>query len=125
MAWFSIDSKRNCHSFQTVARIRGITQVLLDLHHDRENFCVHPLKVWNRQSPTMFSLHLRQGNRYVPVSNSVDAARLLMDMMAQKKEQATQSLDYWDRLFLEAERIVGEPSNQAEAIRMVDQLSGS
>ena len=46
IAYFGI--LRNRHSFQTVARIRGTTQLLLDVYNFEENFYVHPLKVWNR-----------------------------------------------------------------------------
>jgi hypothetical protein len=38
----------------TVARIRDTTQLLVDVYHHKSNYYIHPLKVWNRYSPTMF-----------------------------------------------------------------------
>ena len=52
VAWFCL--LRNRHSFDTIARIRETTQLLIDLYHDDDCLYVHPLKVWQRFSPTMF-----------------------------------------------------------------------
>ncbi|MCX5657550.1 MAG: hypothetical protein NTZ48_04925, partial [Candidatus Omnitrophica bacterium] len=51
VTYFSI--LRNSHSFKSVARIRETTQLLMDVYHCDGDFYVHPLKVWNRYSPTM------------------------------------------------------------------------
>ncbi|MCH7557573.1 MAG: hypothetical protein IIB56_08975 [Planctomycetes bacterium] len=63
ITYFSI--LRNHHSFQTIARIRGTTQLLLGLHNFEGNFYVHPLKVWNRYSPTMFLPHVQQEEKFI------------------------------------------------------------
>ncbi len=68
---------RNNHSFKTIARIREITQLLLDVYNFEENLYIHPLKVWKRYSPKMFFPHLQQGDKFLPITNSVDAARLI------------------------------------------------
>ena len=47
---------RNAHTYDTIARIRETTQLLLELYHIEGNYYVHPLKVWQRYSPTMFCL---------------------------------------------------------------------
>ncbi|MCJ7777070.1 MAG: hypothetical protein MUP16_01995, partial [Sedimentisphaerales bacterium] len=75
IAYFAI--LRNYHSFQTVARIRETTQLLLDAYNFDGSFYVHPLKVWNRYSPTMFLPHLQQGENFLPIASSVDASTVL------------------------------------------------
>ena len=55
VAYFGI--LRNYHDFHTIARIRETTQVLLDVYNFERRLYVHPLKVWNRYSPTMFLPH--------------------------------------------------------------------
>ncbi|MDD5060196.1 MAG: pyruvate kinase, partial [Candidatus Omnitrophica bacterium] len=50
ITYFSI--LRNHHSFKSIARIRETTQLLLDVYHCGGSSYIHPLKVWNRYSPT-------------------------------------------------------------------------
>ncbi|OGC04870.1 hypothetical protein A2276_02780 [candidate division WOR-1 bacterium RIFOXYA12_FULL_43_27] len=86
IAYFAI--LRNNHSYKTIARIRETTQLLLDIYNFDQRFYVHPLKVWNRYSPTMFLPHLEDGEKFIPVVNSVDAARLAeVSPRAVKKEE--------------------------------------
>lgn len=90
------------HSHGTMARIRATTQVLIDMRRAGNDRYVQPVKVWNRQSPTMFLPHRRDGERFVPVVDSSDATRLHTDLARRRGETAQRQLDYWDRLFLDA-----------------------
>ena len=100
IAYFSI--LQNSHSYVTVARIRETTQLLLDLNKIGENIYIHPLKVWNRYSPTMFLPHVQQGDVMVPVTNSDETARLFGKIRNRKLGNAKSRLDYWDKLFISA-----------------------
>ena len=48
---------RGRHSFDTVARIRDTTQLLLNVYSDERQLYLHPMKVWNRYSEKMFLPH--------------------------------------------------------------------
>lgn len=120
IAYFAL--LRNSHSFKTIARIRETTQVLLDIYSYGGDFYVHPLKVWNRYSPTMFLPHLEEGLRYTPIINSVDATRLFSLVSKKGSENAIRKLDYWDRLFLEAEDLLNKGATDEEKQKMIDQL---
>jgi hypothetical protein len=120
IAYFSI--LRHSHSFKTVARIRETTQVLLDVYNNEGTYSVHPLKVWNRYSPTMFLPHIEEEEKFVPVVNSVDAAQLLSYISQREAKSARRLLDYWDRLFLRAEDLLRRPCQPEEAQEMVDEL---
>jgi hypothetical protein len=120
VAYFSI--LRYSHSFKTVARIRETTQVLLDAYHHEGNYCMHPLKVWNRYSPTMFLPHIEEEEGFSPVIDSFDAAKMFSDISRRKQSSARRQLDYWDRLFLRAEGILHKPDNPGERQDMVDEL---
>jgi hypothetical protein len=120
IAYFSI--LRNRHSFKTIARIRETTQLLIDVYNYKGTFCVHPLKVWNRYSPTMFLPHLREGEDFVPITDSVDAAQLFSEVSDSGVEDSKRYLDHWDRLFLEAEGMM-KSSSRAEIEKMVETLS--
>ena len=48
---------RNAHTFNTIAGIRETTRLLLDIYSIDKEMYVHPLKVCQRYSPTMFFPH--------------------------------------------------------------------
>ena len=57
---------RGKHSFESIAKIRETTQLFLDVYSNNSDVYVHPLKVWNRYSQTMFL-----GHKYNPETGSV------------------------------------------------------
>jgi hypothetical protein len=120
LAYFAI--LRNNHSYRTIARIRETTQLLLDVYDFDGHIYVHPLKVWNRYSPTMFLPHTDSAGKFLPITNSVDATRLFAHMADRGEESARRNLDYWDRLFLAAEALVKERNEGEELEQMRDKL---
>jgi len=107
IAYFAL--LRNRHSFKTIARIRETTQLLLDLYNIEGKNCLHPLKVWKRYSPTMFLPHLQQEEKFVPITSSVDATKLLSYISERGLKPAEWALDYWDKLFLQATELSNLP----------------
>ncbi|MBN2398004.1 MAG: PEP/pyruvate-binding domain-containing protein [Deltaproteobacteria bacterium] len=120
IAYFAI--LRDRHSFQTTARIRETTQLFLDLYNDDGTLYVHPLKVWKRYSTTMFMPHIREGNRFVPVTDSTEAVEISHIMTRNARERAKRNLDYWDLLFLQAEELLEKPWEAERRQKMVDKL---
>ena len=120
IAYFAI--LRDRHSFQTTARIRETTQLFLDLYNDAGTLYIHPLKVWKRYSSTMFMPHIRDGNRFIPVTDSTEAAEISHIMSRNAKERAKRNLDYWDLLFLQAEELLDKPWETETRQKMVDKL---
>jgi hypothetical protein len=113
---------RNNHSFKTVARIRDTTQVLLDVYATEGEVYVHPLKVKGRHSSTMFLPHKKQGEQFIPLTSSIDAARLLSHISGKGVEYASRHLDYWDRLFLDVEGLVRSKDGADEKEKSLDHL---
>ena len=74
IAYFAI--MRNYHTYNTIAGIRETTQLLLDLYQIKDKTYIHPLKVWQRYSPTMFFPHLIQGQEAICITSSSDASEL-------------------------------------------------
>ena len=103
---------RDRHSFKTIARIRETTQLLLDLYNVEGKNCLHPLKVWKRYSPTMFLPHLQQQEKFVPITSSVEATKLLSYISERGLKPAERALDYWDNLFLQATELSPDASRQ-------------
>jgi hypothetical protein len=113
---------RDRHSFKTIARIRETTQLLLDLYNIGGKNCLHPLKVWKRYSPTMFLPHLQQQDKFVPITSSVDATKLLSYISERGLKPAERALDYWDNLFLQAMELPSLPDASQENQEMVERL---
>jgi hypothetical protein len=114
---------RNNHSFKTIARIRETTQLLLDLYNLDGSYYMHPLKVWKRYSPTMFLPHLKQGDKFVPITSSVDASRLFTRISEQGLESAERALDYWDHLFIRAKELEELPgTSRQDKQKTIDHL---
>lgn len=113
---------RNNHSFKSIARIRETTQLLLDVYRCRSACYIHPLKVWNRYSPTMFLPHLRKKDTCVPVTDSVNASKILSYIHQKGVESVQRNLDYWDRLFLEAEELLKSKASVKKKKEMVSKL---
>jgi len=120
IAYFAI--LRNYHSYQTIARIRGTTQLLLDLYHYEDNFYVHPLKVWNRYSPTMFLPHIKDGEKFTPIINSIDASKLFSHISEKGLSNTERGLDYWDKLFMNARDLLDKPKDSPEVEEIISQL---
>ena len=102
VAFFAI--LRNFHSFETIARIRDTTQLLLDVFSGDGARFVHPLKVWNRYGQSMFLPHriLNAGAEMRPLTDSVEAGQFYTIMHRQGVNPVDCSLDNWDRIFLQA-----------------------
>lgn len=109
IAYFSI--LRNHHSFKAIARIRETTQLLLDIYHCDDAHYVHPLKVWERYSSTMFLPHQKLGDEFFPIIDSVNAVKILSHIRETSADTAKRNLDYWDRLFLDAEDALKRPAD--------------
>ncbi len=120
IAYFSI--LRDSHSFKTVARIRETTQVLIDVYNPDNTLYIHPLKVWHRYSSTMFLPHMRVEDRFAPCTSSIDATRFFTYLSGKETELAKRNLDFWDRLFLEADELVKNNAAAARKTKMIDRL---
>ncbi|MBN1663962.1 MAG: PEP/pyruvate-binding domain-containing protein [Deltaproteobacteria bacterium] len=121
VAYFSI--LRSRHSFKTIARIRETTQVLLDIFNYQGKICVHPIKAWQRYSPTMFLPHIKEKDEFVPIMNSADAANLFSYLTQASAAGAERNLDYWDRIFIQAKNMLTDPESDDAKQQMVERLS--
>jgi hypothetical protein len=121
VAYFSI--LRNNHSFKTIARIRETTQVLLDVYSFQDKLYVHPLKAWQRYSPTMFLPHMMDKNEFVPIMNSADASNLFSYLNQKAASTAERNLDYWDRVFMQAKDVLDKKQDEDQKNKMIGQLS--
>ena len=110
VAYFAII--RNVHTYSTIAGIRDTTQLLLDLYQVNQKLYIHPLKVWQRYSPTMFFPHLIQGEEALCITASSEAAELFSSI-----HRGEERLDYWDVLFQNAKTYLLKPEREQQSIK--------
>lgn len=109
---------RNSHTYDTIARIRETTQLLLDVYSFDENMYVHPLKVWERYSPGMFFPHLVDNDKAVSITASAQAAQLFAGFEINRPPR-----DYWEELLARAEEALsGSPEDKKAARELVFSL---
>ena len=104
IAYFALLRRR--HSYRTVAAIRDTTQLLLDVHRHEGSLYVHPLKVSQRYSPTMYLPHIWQGEAFRPVTESNAVSGIYEPLIREESGRETDRFDLWDRTFQAAQETV-------------------
>jgi len=103
---------RNAHTYTTIAGIRETTQLLLDLYQVDGRLYIHPLKVWQRYSSTMFFPHLVTETEAVSLTASADVAALFAAI-----PHATDRPDHWNTTFDRARAALAMPPEQQEEVK--------
>lgn len=119
---------RHRHSFDTVARIRDTTQLLLDLYPDEDCLYIHPLKVWKRFSPTMFFPHRickSSPQEIFPLTDGVSVSRFYQ-LIGTSSVSSGQNLDSWERFFLDTREQLDSGDAPAGKVReLAERLVGN
>jgi len=113
VAYFAV--VRDVTTYATIAGIRETTQLLLDLYQVNGKLYIHPLKVWQRYSPTMFFPHLIQGQEAICMTASAEVAELFGSI-----RRSANRPDHWNVVFDKAREALAEP--QAVQQRVKHQL---
>jgi pyruvate, water dikinase len=101
IAYFALLRRR--HSYRAVAAIRDTTQLLLDVHRHEDTLYVHPLKVFQRYSPTMYLPHVWQGDSFRPVTESATVSGIYETLTRDGSGSEPDRFDRWDRTFRAAQ----------------------
>ncbi len=101
VAYFPIIRGR--HSFDAITIIRETTQLFLDVLPGPEEgeLYLRPIKVWNRESDTMFAPHLfdMKSGTVRELSEGVEISRFYRKMNETDRRTQNQSMDSWERFF--------------------------
>jgi len=104
IAYFSL--LRNYHSSHATQPITETTQVFLDVYRHGGKLFVHPLKVQQRYSPTMYMLHAWEGEDFTPVRESASISEILTSVPWLHPESEHYRVGVWHRTFLHAEEML-------------------
>jgi pyruvate,water dikinase len=113
---------RHRHWSETVASIRDTTQLLLDVHRHRGKLYVHPLKVWKRDSPTMYFPHAWAGDEFRAVTESATIADLFASTAQPQVGSAARVIDMWDRVFFQAQDALARQARGEALFLETDEL---
>ncbi|MCE5251037.1 PEP/pyruvate-binding domain-containing protein [bacterium] len=102
---------RNRHSLHVAASIRDTTQIFLDVYRHKGNLYVHPMKVWQRHSPTMYMPHIWEREDFRPVTDSAAVSEVVSAVMGSRLDSASRIVDMWDRTFILAEETLEAVNN--------------
>lgn len=96
---------RGKHSFESIAKIRETTQLFLDVYSNEKEVYIHPLKVWNRYSQTMFL-----GHKYDPetgdvttLTDGMEVSKFYQVINSASAYNNEQNTDSWERFFTATE----------------------
>ncbi|MBN1556803.1 MAG: pyruvate, phosphate dikinase [Lentisphaerae bacterium] len=103
IAYFAV--LRDRHSFHATQPIANTTQILIDAYHHGGRLYIHPIKVQHRHSVSMYMLHRREGEAFVPVNESYIISEVLDGVPWSRHDAASHVRGYWSRTFSEAESI--------------------
>lgn len=94
------------HSYETVAKIRDTTQVLIDIFSEEDLIYVQPLKVRNRYSPTMFLPHAYtpKNSDFTPLTDGIRVSKFYESLHHTENDAEDALLDSWDRFFANAKQ---------------------
>jgi hypothetical protein len=107
---------RNYHSAYATGPISNTTQILIDVHRHKDQYYIHPLKVQNRSSSTMYMMHAWKDNTFEPVLDSSTNAEILTSGRGFALDSARHRLGTWTRTLLHAEEVL-EALQRGEAVQ--------
>jgi hypothetical protein len=97
---------RNQHSSNAILPISETTQLFIDVYKHNNDTYVHPIKVQQRYSPTMYMLHEWNNNELIPVTKSMISSKIFTSIPWLGKEITSKSFDIWNRTYIEAENVL-------------------
>lgn len=99
VAYFPI--LRGKHSFDSIAKIRDTTQLLIDIYAENEDIYIHPLKVWNRYSQTMFLGHHynKETEEVLALKDGLGVSKYYKVLNKASSFHNKQASDSWENFF--------------------------
>ncbi len=120
VAYFAL--QRFSHSPVATDAITGTAQVVIDIYRHGGRRYLHPLKVDGRYTPTMYMLHLWEGEHIRPLTDSDSATRILSGDPNAWLQFAVPRLGIWGETFQRAQALLRETTGGKTTPREARQL---
>ncbi|MCX6905419.1 MAG: pyruvate, phosphate dikinase [Verrucomicrobia bacterium] len=98
--------QKNVHSFHATQPIFNTAQVIIEVYRKENSLFIHPMKVWQRYTPTMYMLHSWEGEDFKPVTNSATITDILASVPKPWLEFTIHRPGVWVRTFQQAQDTV-------------------
>jgi hypothetical protein len=125
IAYFTV--LRNHHSSYATDAIAETAQVVLDVYRHKERMYLHPVKVQQRYSPTMYMLHAMTDGDMVPLTQSATTTEILASIPWGRVGPGGLELGLWEQTFMQAQearqKSSREPAEQAKAAELRHRLT--
>ncbi|MCL5095961.1 MAG: PEP/pyruvate-binding domain-containing protein [Candidatus Omnitrophica bacterium] len=119
VAYFGL--RKNQHSFHATDGINNTAQVILEVYRKSDQLFLHPLKVYQRHSPTLYMLHIWEGQEFRPVTSSAVLTEILAGIPQPWLDFTIHRPGVWVRTFRQAQETLDavksgrKPQQDAEA----------
>ena len=104
VGYFSV--LRHKHSYSATGQVREAASIYLNAINGPAGMYVHPLKVSNRLSPTMFLPHLFKNddtNELIPLTDGISTSKYYALLGPKGISSSKQRLDNWEIFFMKAQ----------------------
>lgn len=118
IAYFGL--RKDQHSFHATDPIHNTAQVILEVHRKRDQLYVHPQKVWQRYTPTLYMIHAWENNDFRPVTNSAQITDILATVPQPWLDFSVHRLGVWTRTFRQAQATLNAVRNGKKSATEAD-----
>ncbi|MCX8109566.1 MAG: PEP/pyruvate-binding domain-containing protein, partial [Verrucomicrobiae bacterium] len=120
IAYFALE--KHLHSFHATRPIFDTAQVIIEVHRKGHSLFLHPLKVWQRHTPTLYMLHKWEGEELIPVTSSALTTDILSSVPTPWLEFTVHRPGIWVRTFHDAQHTLTQIRNGQRPARDPDAL---
>ena len=119
VAYFAL--LKNYHSFHATDGIKNTAQVIIEVFRKNDRLFIHPLKVFERYSPTLYTLHSWEGEEFRPVTHSATITDILGGVPQPWLEFTIHRPGVWTSAFRQAQETLdlvmrGQSPPEVEAV---------
>ena len=104
LAYFAL--LKHVHSFHATDSIFNTAQVIIEVYRKENRLYIHPMKVWQRHSSTMYALHSWEGDQFKPVTSSATITDILAGVPKPWLEFTIRRTGIWENTFQQAQQTV-------------------
>ena len=109
---------RNSHRQYPINAIHKTAQVILDVFRRNETLYIHPIKVFERYSPTMYMLHSCDPDTFRPVTKSTILSEILSYTTQPSIDFDNEHKDTWTTAFMQAQKLIRDiPDDPGLAVK--------
>lgn len=106
IAYFAL--QKNLHSFHATHSIFNTAQVIIEVYRKANHLFIHPMRVWQRSSPTMYTLHSWEAGEFKPVTSSATITDILAGVPKPWLEFTINRPGIWVRTFQQAQQTIDD-----------------